>query len=76
MGLKFLIASPMSDGNSLVAQSVEQVAVNHWVGGSSPSQRANLFFRALALGNKLFDGMATSYRYRGFENSVFVPSNF
>lgn len=25
---------------SLIAQSVEQVAVNHWVGGSSPSQGA------------------------------------
>ena len=27
-------------GCSLIAQSVEQVAVNHWVGGSSPSQGA------------------------------------
>ncbi len=26
---------------SLVAQSVEQVTVNHWVGGSNPSQGAN-----------------------------------
>lgn len=26
---------------SPVAQSVEQVAVNHWVGGSSPSRGAN-----------------------------------
>lgn len=26
--------------SSLIAQSVEQVAVNHWVGGSSPSQGA------------------------------------
>jgi hypothetical protein len=27
--------------HSPVAQSVEQVAVNHWVGGSSPSRGAN-----------------------------------
>ena len=31
--LDFLIPSP-------IAQSVEQVAVNHWVGGSSPSRGA------------------------------------
>ena len=31
-----------SDRYSPIAQSVEQVAVNHWVGGSSPSRGATL----------------------------------
>jgi hypothetical protein len=32
--------SRLAKSDSLIAQSVEQVTVNHWVGGSSPSQGA------------------------------------
>jgi hypothetical protein len=42
------------DSFSPVAQSVEQVTVNHWVGGSSPSGGANIKTQGPLAGLVLF----------------------
>ncbi len=44
LNLVILIPLDFTIYSSPVAQSVEQVTVNHWVGGSSPSRGATFDF--------------------------------